>query len=106
MDKEKLKSRTEVEEDTIKRKKFDEEFEDLKRQLQVLQATSDYMDSLGMSKPIAVAYAEAIADGNRELEVALLQQHIQCLKFKRLSLRTLIKAICNIITLAKARVLG
>lgn len=106
MDKEKLKSRTEAEEDTIKRKKFDEEFEDLKRQLQVLQATSDYMDSLGMSKPIAVAYAEAIADGNRELEVALLQQHIQCLKFKRLSLRTLIKAICNIITLAKARVLG
>ena len=108
MDEEKLKSRTEAEEDTIKRKKFDEEFEDLKRQLQVLQATSDYMDSLQMSKPIALVYAEAVIDGNRSLELELLKQHIQlqCLKVKRLSLRTLIKAICNIITLVKARVLG
>ena len=106
MDEEKLKSRTEAEEDTIKQKKFDEEFEDLKRQLQVLQATSDYMDSLQMSKPIALVYAEAVIDGNRTLELELLKQHIQCLKVKRLSLRTLIKAICNIITLVKASVLG
>ena len=103
MDEEKLKSRTEAEEDAIKRKKFDEEFEALKHQLQVLRATSDYMDSLGMSKTIAMAYAEAIADGNRELEVALLQQHIQCLKVKGLSLRTLIKAICNIVTALKTK---
>ena len=108
MDEEKLKSRTEAEEDTIKRKKFDEEFEDLKRQLQVLQATSDYMDSLQMSKPIALVYAEAVIDGNRTLELELLKEHIHlhCLKVYRLSFRTLILAICIIITLVIAMVLG
>lgn len=82
IDEEELRARKEAEMEAAKRKKFDEEFEALKRQLQVLKSANDYMEFLEMSKSVATTYAEAVVDGNRELEIMILQQHIQTLKAK------------------------